>query len=121
MNIFLWILQILLALHTITGAVWKFSNSEATASLHAIPQKMWMALSVIEILCGLCLILPLFIKRLGILAPIAALVIAGEMLLFCAVQFYSGEKNNSQIIYWVVVAGVCVFFAYSRFKIKPIT
>jgi hypothetical protein len=28
MDILLWILQILLALHTIVGAVWKFSNSE---------------------------------------------------------------------------------------------
>jgi hypothetical protein len=30
MNILLWILQILLALHTIVGAVWKFLNSEQT-------------------------------------------------------------------------------------------
>ena len=27
MNIFLWVLQIILALHTAVGAVWKFSHS----------------------------------------------------------------------------------------------
>ena len=32
MNVLLWILQILLALHTVTGAVWKFFNSE-----HSVP------------------------------------------------------------------------------------
>jgi hypothetical protein len=39
MNILLWILQILLALHTAMGAVWKFSHSaeQTMPSLKAIP------------------------------------------------------------------------------------
>lgn len=42
MNILLWVLQILLALHTVIGAVWKFSNSEQTVrSLNAIPHGVW--------------------------------------------------------------------------------
>jgi len=31
MNILLWTFQVLLALHTAIGAVWKFSNSEQAA------------------------------------------------------------------------------------------
>ena len=51
MNILLWVLQILLALHTAIGAVWKFFNSEQTVpSLKAIPHGVWLSLSVIEIL-----------------------------------------------------------------------
>ena len=48
MNILLWVLQILLALHTAMGAVWKFSNSEQTVpSLKAIPHGAWLTLSQI--------------------------------------------------------------------------
>jgi len=120
MNIFLWVLQALLALHTAVGAVWKFSNSEqAVPSLKAIPHGAWMALIVAELLCSLCLILPALNKSLGNLAPIAALCIAAEMLLFCGLHIYSGDSNYSSVIYWLVVAAICAFIAYGRFSLKP--
>ena len=120
MNIILWILQILLAIHTIMGAVWKFSNSEQTvASLKAIPHGAWLSMSIIEMLCSLCLILPVINKHLGILAPIAATFIAAEMLLFCGLLFYSGDTNYGHLIYWLVVAAICAFIAYGRFVLKP--
>ena len=73
MNILLWVFQVLLALHTVMGAAWKLSNSEqSVASLSAIPHGVWLALSCIEILCALGLIVPAVSKPLGILAPIAA-------------------------------------------------
>jgi hypothetical protein len=83
MNILLWVLQILLALHTTMGAVWKFSNSERTVpSLKAIPHGVWLAMSVFDLLWSVALILPALNKPLAILAPIAAACIAAEMLLF---------------------------------------
>ncbi len=119
MNIFLWVLQILLALHTIMGAVWKFSNSEQTVpSLKAIPHEVWLAMIVIELLCSLGLILPALNKHLAILAPIAAVCIAAEMLLFSGFHIYSGDANYGQMIYWLVVAALCAFIAYGRFVLK---
>lgn len=51
MNILLWVLQALLALHTFTGAVWKWSNPEQTVpSLKAIPHGIWLAMSVADCL-----------------------------------------------------------------------
>lgn len=121
MNILLWILQILLAVHTVIGAIWKFSNSEQTVpSLSAIPHGVWLSLSVFELLCSVALILPAFNRSVAILAPIAALGIAAEMLLFCAVFFYSGATTYSQIIYWLVVAAICAFIAYGRLVLKPL-
>lgn len=121
MNIFLWVLQVLLALHTAMGAVWKFSNSEQTVpSLQAIPHGAWMALSVVELVCVLGLVLPFFSKRLAILAPLAALCIAAEMLLFSGMHLYSGAANHGEMIYWLVVAAVCAFIAYGRFVLKPL-
>ena len=120
MNILLWVLQILLALHTAIGAVWKFSNSEQTVpSLKAIPHGVWLAMSVFELLCSLGLILPALNKRLTILAPIAAACIAAEMLLFSGLHIYSGNTNYGPMIYWLVVAAICAFIAYGRFVLKP--
>ena len=121
MNILLWVLQILLALHTVVGAVWKFSNSEqAVPSLKAIPHEVWLAMSVFELLCSLALILPALYKPLAILAPIAATCIAAEMLLFSGVHIYSGDANYRPMIYWLVVAAICAFIAYGRFVLKPL-
>jgi hypothetical protein len=121
MNILLWILQILLALHTVMGAVWKFSHSaeQTMPSLKAIPHGVWLAMSVFELLCSLALILPAFNKPLAILAPIAAACVAAEMLLFSALHVYSGKGKNGPMIYWLVVAAICAFIAYGRFVLKP--
>jgi len=121
MNILLWSLQVLLALHTAMGAVWKFSNSEqAVPSLHAMPHGVWLALSVPELLCSLALIAPAWKKSLGNLAPVAALCIAAEMVLFTGFHLYSGEASYSPVIYWGVVTVVCAFIAYGRLVLKPL-
>ncbi|MEO5969725.1 MAG: DoxX family protein [Bdellovibrionia bacterium] len=121
MNILLWVLQIFLALHTAMGAVWKFSNSEQIIpSLKAIPHGVWLAMSVVELLCTLSLILPAINKPLAILAPIAAACIAAEMLLFCGLHIYSGSSEYGSLIYWLVVAAICAFIAYGRFVLKPL-
>lgn len=121
MNILLWVLQILLALHTATGAVWKFFNSEQTVpSLSAIPHGAWLALSVFELLCVAGLIVPALYRPLALLAPIAALAIAAEMLLFSGLHLSSGDANHGPMIYWLVVAAICVFIAYGRFVLRPL-
>ena len=120
MNILLWVLQILLALHTIAGAVWKFSNPEQAAFLKTIPHGVWLAMGVVELLCALSLILPAFIKRTGILIPIAATCITVEMLAFCLLNIFSGDINISHLIYWTVVALLSAFIANGRFVIKPV-
>src|SRR4051812_35655892 len=101
MNILLWIFQVLLALHTTMGAVWKFSNSEQTVpSLKAIPHGLWLAMSVLELLFSICLVFPAFNKSLAILAPIAAACVAVEMFTFCGLHIYSGNSENGQMVYW---------------------
>ena len=121
MNILLWVLQILLALHTAMGAVWKFSNSErAVPSLKAIPHGVWLAMSVVELLCALALVVPAIDGSLAILAPIAAICIAVEMLLFSALHLSSGDRTRGPLIYWLVVAAICAFIAYGRFVSMPL-
>jgi hypothetical protein len=70
MNILLWVLQVLLALHTAVGAVWKFSNpAQSLPSLSAIPQGAWLTISLFELACVAGLLIPALYKPLAILAP----------------------------------------------------
>lgn len=120
MNIFLWVLQIVLALHTVMGAGWKFTNTEQSVpALSAIPHEVWLAMGVFELLFSLGLILPAFNKSLAILAPVAAACIAAEMLLFCGLQMHSGDTNNGHMIYWLIVAALCALIVYGRRAPKP--
>lgn len=122
MNILLWVLQVILALHTAMGAVWKFSHSaeQTMPTLKAIPHGAWLALSVIELLCSIALILPAFSGSLAFLAPVAAAIIGAEMLVFSGLHISSGDKDYSPMIYWLVVATICAFVAYGRFVLIPL-
>src|SRR5436190_17641079 len=104
MNILFWVLQILLAVHTAVGALWKFSHSaeQTMPSLKAIPPGVWLAMSILELVCALALIVPAFNKSLGILVPIAAGYVILEMLIFCGLQLASGVGNSGSLIYWLV-------------------
>jgi len=114
-------LQVLLALHTAVGAVWKSSNSERTMpSLAAIPHGVWLSMVSLELLCAIALVAPLFNKRAAILAPIAAALVGAEMLFFSGVHLASGSTDIGPVIYWLVVAAVCAFIVYGRLALKPI-
>ena len=122
MNILLWVLQCLLALHTIMGAVWKLSHSaeQTMPSLKAISQGLWLGLSGLEFLCSLALILPALYRPLAPSVPVAAAILVVEMLLFSGVHLASGASNHSSIVYWLVVALLCCFIAYGRFALRPL-
>jgi hypothetical protein len=122
MNITLWILQILLALHTVAGALWKFSQpvGRAVPELAAIPQALWIVLSVVDLLAAVALVIPIFNKSWSGLVPLAALFIVAEMLLYTVVHLTSGYPFNGQPVYWLVVAAVAAFIAYGRFVARPL-
>jgi hypothetical protein len=121
-NVVLSTLQVVLALHTAIGATWKWANSsqQTMPSLAAIPHGVWVALSVPELFCAIAFIIPLFDKRAAILAPIAALFVACEMVLFSAVHLASGATSIGPVIYWLSVAAICAFVVYGRLVLKPI-
>ncbi|HUO56774.1 MAG TPA: DoxX family protein [bacterium] len=120
MNITLWVLQVLLALHTVMGAIWKFKNPvQAVPSLKAIPHGGWLGISVFELILALGLVLPALHRNLGPLAPLSALCIAAIMLFYCAIHLSSGNPFNGQVAYWLVVLAFCALIAYGRFILKP--
>lgn len=123
MNILLWTLQILLAFHTAIGAAWKFSNTVQTTApslATMITPEIWAGLSVFEIICALCLVIPLFKKSLSFLIPLAAIGLALEMFAFSGLHLSSGDENMAPMMYWLVVAFISMFIAYGRIKLKPL-
>ncbi len=121
MNIFLWVIQSLLALHTLAGAFWKFKNTaeQTMPSLKAIPPGIWTGLAVFEIICALGLILPAFYQPLNFLVPSSAIAIALVMITYCVLHMMSGTEGFGPMIYWLVVALVCGVIAYGRIALSP--
>ncbi len=52
--------------------------------------------------------------------PIAATLVAVEMLIFCGLHVRSGDPKLGPMIYWLVVAALCAFVAYGRFSLNPL-
>lgn len=115
MNIVIWVLQGLLAMHTAVGANWKYSNGQnSVPSLSGIPHWLWLLLVPLEILCAIGLVIPAAFGGTGKLAIAAATLIALEMVMFMVFHFRSGNGASSQVLYWAGVAAVGLFIAYGR-------
>lgn len=116
MNILLWILQVLLALHTAFGGLWKFTNPPQTSvpTLALIPNPVWVTLGVFELLVAVAFILPAFKKSWNGLIVGAALFVVVEMLLYSVIHLASGHPLNGSVGYWLVVAAVSAFLARGR-------
>lgn len=117
MNIVLWVLQILLALHTLVGALWKFTNTpeQAAPSFVVIPHIVWLALAVIEIAAAVGLALPILNRKHQKTAGIAALVVVAEMIGFTVLHFLSA-KDPTPIVYWLAVAVLGIVVGVGRLK-----
>lgn len=122
MNILLWVLQVVLAFHTVTGAYWKFSHTAAQTmpALGVIPQPVWLLMSVVEIAISFVLVAPALNKRFTRFVPFAAGAIVAEMLLFCALYLASGNTDFGPLMYWLVVAAISFIVAYGRMRKQPV-
>jgi len=121
MNILLWILQVLFALHTAAGGLWKFSNATTTVpSLMAIPHPLWLLIGVLDLLAAIGLVVPIFNKAWGKLVGWAALYVVFEMLVFMVIHLASGDPHRGELVYWAVVALVGAFIAWGRLVKRPL-
>lgn len=122
MNILFWTLQILLALHTVLGGVWKFTNPVQTAvpTLAALPNGLWLTLGVLDLFAAAALVLPAFNREWGVFIVVAALFVTLEMILYGVVHLGSGHRFDASVVYWLVVAAVSAFLAWGRLAAHPL-
>ena len=121
MNIFLWVLQIVLALLCIAGGytqIFKVEELQATVSaIRELPHGLWAIFGSISILAGICLIVPGAIKIYPILTPIAAVAIVLQSILISGIYIF--YKDFTPLPYSVVMAVMAAFIAYGRFVPNP--
>src|SRR5437867_3258321 len=119
MNILLWILQILLALWNLIGGIYTVFNYEKIKGpwMTALPGPAWVAIGVLQALFALALVLPGMAGLLPKLTPIAAVYLAVNGLLGCALfAQYAGFPG---MLWGVVPALLAAFVAYGRIVLKP--
>jgi hypothetical protein len=123
MNILLWIIQAVLALLCLSGGAYKaFKFDELANQMRALPYGGWRALGVLEILCGILLVVPAAAKWLPVVTPLAAAVLALETLALSGLYArYSLELTAANPLVWsVTMALMAVFVAYGRYTLGPI-
>jgi hypothetical protein len=124
MNFLLWVLQVALALLYFAGGAYKtFMFDELANQMRALSRSGWGGLGVLEMLCGVLLIVPAATKWMPVLTPLAAAALAVETLALAAVYArYSLKLAATNPLVWAVVMGLlAAFVAYGRYAIKPPT
>jgi hypothetical protein len=122
MNVLLWVLQVALAFLYLSGGAYKiFSFDELASRMVALPRGGWAALGVLEMVCGVLLIVPAAAKWMPVLTPLATAVLAVETLALAAVYArYSLQLTVTNPLVWAATMGLLVaFVAYERYALTP--
>lgn len=123
MNVFLWILQGVLALLYFSGGAYKiFAFDEVASQLTALSRGAWSVVGVIEVVGAVLLIVPAATKWLPWLTPLAAAVLTLETVgLSLLYARYSLALTATNPLLWSVLMAVLVaFVAYGRFALRPL-
>jgi uncharacterized membrane protein YphA (DoxX/SURF4 family) len=116
MNVVMLILQLALAFLYLSGGAYKlFSFDQLASQFTALPHAGWQAVGVIEIVGGILLVLPTFVKRAGAWTPLVCVLLAIETFALAAIYAsYSLELAATNPLVWSVVMGVLVAFVGYR-------
>src|SRR5215831_5398474 len=82
MNVTLWVTQAALALLCLSGGVYQAFKFEQLANqVRALSHRTWRTLGMLEMVCGILLVIPAAASWMPVATPIAAAVLALETLL----------------------------------------
>jgi len=115
MNILLWILQILLALWNIIGAIYMLNNYSDIASnwaYNSIPGPLWIILGLLQVLASLGLILPWLMKKMPNLASLSAACLAIISLL--GIALYDSYAGFPGLLWGIIPASLAAFVSFKR-------
>jgi DoxX-like family len=115
MNVFLWILQIVLAIWEIIGGLYVVHNHREVANhwaLTHLPTPSLPALAVLQILFALGLVLPGAFKKFPNLTVISALGLAVISLL--GIPLYTPYAGFFGMLWGLIPAILFLFVAYMR-------
>ena len=121
MNIFLWVLQILLGLAFLAVGYNHGFNIEKARTQYqwmtAVPNSLLVFIGVSEILGGIGLMLP---AATGILAELTAWAATGlSVIMVLAALFHVTRREYQSIVVNLVLLALAAFVAYGRFVLVP--
>lgn len=118
-NIFLWVLQVILAFWFITGGIYMTMNYQFlihSGLLKISPNFVWVLLGSLQILFAIGLVLPGLIKRFVKLIPISALSLSVISLLGIVIYVsYTGVG----MLWGLIPAVMTAYVAYGRYRLQP--
>ena len=122
MNIILWILQALFALLFLFAGVTKFLYSVEEMNAQSpvvLPGLFLHFIGLCEVLGGLGLILPSLLRIKPLLTSWAALGLAIIMVGATVIGLMGPMKGAA--VFTFVICLLCLFVAYGRWRVKPIS
>ena len=125
MHVLLWILQIVLALQALAGGAFKlfqFDKIENAPTTKELPRAAWTAIGVLEMVCGVLLIVPAATGWMPMLTPLGAAVLAAESFALAALYGRHSLKiaATNPLVYVVVSGVLAAFVAYGRYALAPV-
>ena len=123
MNILLWIVQAALALLCLSGGAYKVLKFDELANqMRALSHGGWRALGVLEIVCGILLVVPAAAKWMPVVTPLSAAALALETLVLSGVYArYSLKLTAANPLVWsAAMALMAAFVAYGRYELRPL-
>jgi hypothetical protein len=120
MNVFLWILQVVLALLSFAGGAYKafmFDRIATVPAMSALTRGGATAVGLLEMLCAVLLVVPAASKWRPAVAAVLALESLGLALLYAR---YSLALTATNPLPYVIVIGVlAAVVAYGRYALRP--
>jgi DoxX-like family len=117
MNILLWIAQAALALLCLSGGAYKVLKfDELAKQMRAVSHGGWRPIGMLEIACGILLIVPAVTNWMPVSTPLAAAALGLETLALSGLYArYSRKLTAANPLVWsVAMAVMAVFVAYGR-------
>ena len=122
MNILLWVLQVLAALLYGASGVMKVfmfeKISQDVPSFGALPRGAWMALGILELVGTIGLVVPAILHWRPYLTAFAAMLLAGESLVF--IWVHVNYREMAPLILSGALGLLMAFIAYGRMVLRPI-
>lgn len=123
MNVFLWVLQGVLALLLVSGGAYKIATRNGLAEQYAaLSSGAWGALGVLELLAGVLLIVPAAAGRWAIVTPWAAVAIVLESLALVGVygRVSLVFRASNPLVFAAGMGLVAALIAVGRFVWNPL-
>jgi hypothetical protein len=116
MNVFLWVLQGLLALLYVSGGAYKIFKVDQLTGYREFSRGTWQALGALELAGGIFLILPGSLTGIPMLNGVAALVLALETIaVMITYARHSTRMKAANPFVWALAQGaMALVVAYGR-------